>query len=173
MAIRRGVYLVPEDRRRTGIIAGQSIRDNILLSIWQRLANKFLINDRKGNEIVSDLSSKLNIKMVDMYQYIETLSGGNQQKVVFAKSISTKPNILLLDDPTVGIDIGAKSEITKLIRNIADEGNGVLLVSSEMEELARLCDRVLVLKRGRIVRELNREKGDIITEQTLNEAVQS
>lgn len=171
-AIEHGIFLVPEDRRKTGIVAGQSIRHNVLLPIWKKLTKKLFIDDNKGMELVSKLSSKLNIVMVDMEQYVEMLSGGNQQKVVFAKSLTTNPSVLLLDDPTVGIDIGAKNEIANLIRQIADEGNGVLLISSEMEEMARLSDRVLVLKQGKIVRELIRDKGDEITEETLTEAIQ-
>lgn len=172
-AIKNGLFLVPEDRRKSGIIAGQSIRINMLLPVWQRLKKRLFIDDRKGKEIAGDMISKLSVKTVNMEQYIERLSGGNQQKVVFAKSMVTEPSVLLLDDPTVGIDIEAKNEIANLIRNIADDGNGVLLVSSEMEELARLADRVLILKQGRIIRELSRSKGDEITEQTLAEAIQS
>ncbi len=170
--IKHGLFLVPENRRKEGIIAGQSIRHNILLPVWRRLKKRLFIDDGKGKKIATDLSQKLNIKMVDTEQYVEVLSGGNQQKVVFAKSLVTGPKVLLLDDPTVGIDVEAKNEIANLIRNIADEGNGVLLVSSEMEEMARLADRVLVLRQGKIIRELSRCKGDIITEETLTEAIQ-
>lgn len=171
--IKNGIVLVPENRRKDGIVAGQSIRMNILLPVWQKLRRRFFIDDQKGKEISADMISKLKVKTVDMEQYIERLSGGNQQKVVFAKSLVSKPFVLLLDDPTVGIDVEAKNEIAHLIRRIADEGNGVLLVSSEMEELARISDRVLVLKQGKIVKELCRDKGDMITEQTLTEGIQA
>jgi len=172
-AIKSGLFLVPENRRKSGIIAGQSIRENMLLPIWRRLTKKVFIDDKMGRQTASDMISKLHIRATDMEQYIEMLSGGNQQKVVFAKCLVTKPKVLLLDDPTVGIDVEAKNEIANLIRRIADEGNGVLLVSSEMDELARLADRVLVLKQGRIIRELSRDKGDLITEQSLVEAIQA
>lgn len=172
-AIRNGIFLVPENRRKSGIIAGQSIRHNMLLPIWKRLKNSLFINDQKGKEIAGDMIQKLSIKAVDMDQYVERLSGGNQQKVVFAKSLVTEPKVLLLDDPTVGVDIEAKNEIAFLVRSIADQGNGVLLVSSEMEELARLADRVLVLKQGAVIDELSRDNGDEITEQTLSIAIQA
>ncbi|MHB1394575.1 MAG: sugar ABC transporter ATP-binding protein [Clostridia bacterium] len=172
-AIRNGIFLVPENRRKSGIIAGQPIRHNMLLPIWKKLKNNFLINDQKGKEIAGDMIKKLSIKTTGMDQYVERLSGGNQQKVVFAKSLVTKPKVLLLDDPTVGVDIEAKNEIANLVRNIADQGNGVLLVSSEMEELARLADRVLILKQGIVIDELSRDNGDEITEQTLSIAIQS
>jgi len=172
-AIKNGIFLVPENRRKSGIIAGQSIRDNMLLPIWKKLKNRLFINDQKGREIAGEMIGKLSIKAVDMEQYIERLSGGNQQKVVFAKSLVTEPKALLLDDPTVGVDIEAKNEIANLVRNIADRGNAVLLVSSEMEELARLADRVLILKQGTVIDELSRDNGDEITEQTLSMAIQS
>ena len=171
-SIKSGLFLVPENRRKSGIIAGQSIKSNILLPVWQRIKKRLFIDDVRSGKIAADMVSRLSIKSVDIEQYVERLSGGNQQKVVFAKSLVTEPSVLLLDDPTVGIDIEAKNEIARLIRSISDNGNGVLLVSSEMEELARLSDRVLILKQGKIIRELSRDKGDEITETKLIEAIQ-
>lgn len=100
------------------------------------------------------------------------MSGGNQQKVVFGKCLASGPKLLLLDDPTVGIDVEAKASIAALIREAADSGSSILMVSSEMEELERLCDRVLIIGNGTIKRELNRQKGDEITEASLARAVQ-
>lgn len=172
-AIKNGLFLVPENRHKCGIIAGQSIHHNMLLPIWKKIRRNIFIDDKKGKDIVVDMISKLRIKTTNMQQYIERLSGGNQQKVVFAKCLVTKPKVLLLDDPTVGIDVEAKNEIAYLVRNVADEGNGVILVSSEMEEMARLADRVIVIKQGRISAELSRHNGDQITEQSLTEAIQA
>lgn len=171
-SIKNGLFLVPENRRKSGIIAGQSIKSNILLPVWKRMRKKLFIDEQQSNKIASDMVSRLSVKTVSTEQFVERLSGGNQQKVVFAKSLVTEPSVLLLDDPTVGIDIEAKNEIARLIRDISDHGNGVLLVSSEMEELARLSDRVLVLKQGKIISELSRDRGDEITEEKLAEAIQ-
>lgn len=154
-AIRSGVFLVPEDRRKDGIVSGQSLRSNVLLPIWKRLRSLFFIQDDKGETIVKRYVDDLNIAATGIDQLIERLSGGNQQKVVFAKSLATEPRVLLLDDPTVGVDIGTKKEIAQIIRGIVSRGNGVVFVSSEMEEIASLCDRVLVMRRGEIIEELD------------------
>lgn len=93
--------------------------------------------------------------MTGIDQLVQRLSGGNQQKVVFAKSIASQPKILMLDDPTVGVDIATKKEIAAIVRRFAEDGNGVILISSEMEELADMCDRILILWRGQVVEEIN------------------
>lgn len=152
-AIRSGMILVPEDRRKNGVIAGQPVRANVLQSIWKRLARLGWINEREGDRIVRKYVSDLNIRTTSIDQLVQRLSGGNQQKVVFARSLASEPKILLLDDPTVGVDIETKKEIAAIVRKIASLGNGVILVSSEMDELADLSDRVLVLQRGRIIHE--------------------
>jgi ribose transport system ATP-binding protein len=152
-AIRSGMILVPEDRRKNGVIAGQPVRANVLQSIWKRLARLGWINEREGDRIVRKYVSDLNIRTTSIEQLVQRLSGGNQQKVVFARSLASEPKILLLDDPTVGVDIETKKEIAAIARKIASLGNGVILVSSEMDELADLSDRVLVLQRGRITQE--------------------
>jgi ribose transport system ATP-binding protein len=171
-AIRAGMSLVPEDRRRQGVLPDESIRMNVLLPIWARLAGAGWIDDRRGRSIVTDLVQRLQVRMTGIEQVVRRLSGGNQQKVVVAKSLSSEPAILLLDDPTVGIDVQSKRDLATAIRRIAAGGSGVLLVSSEFEELAALCDRVLVFRRGAIVGELDRRRGDDISEASLLHAVQ-
>lgn len=152
-AIKAGMIMVPEDRRKNGMINGQTVRFNILQSIWKKLSQFGWINDNKGDRIASQYISNLNIRTSSSQQSIQRLSGGNQQKVIFARSLASEPKILLLDDPTVGVDIETKKEIAGIIREIAGKGNAVILVSSEMDELADLSDRVLVLQRGRIIAE--------------------
>ncbi|MFL5756755.1 MAG: sugar ABC transporter ATP-binding protein, partial [Chloroflexota bacterium] len=172
-AIRQGLSLVPEDRRRQGILPDESIRMNVLLPIWRRLARGPFIDDGRGRRIVGDLMQQLQVRATSMEQTVRRLSGGNQQKVVVAKSLSSQPSILLLDDPTVGIDVRSKRELGAAVQAIAASGSGVLLVSSEFEELAALCQRVLILHRGAIVSELDRRRGDEISEASLLHAVQA
>ncbi len=171
-AQKHGVSLVPENRHKNGIITGQSLRMNILLPVWKRLTKGFWINDKKGKEKVYELIGKLKIKTTDAEQLMEHLSGGNQQKVVIAKSIIGDPGILLLDDPTVGVDVGSKQEILHTVSLLAKDKKGIVFVSSEFEELANLCDRVLIIRKGRIIKEFDRHRGDNLTEGTLLGAAQ-
>jgi ribose transport system ATP-binding protein len=172
-AIRHGLSLVPEDRRRQGILPDESIRMNVLLPIWHRLTLGLFIQDNRGRTIVADLMERLQVRATSMEQIVRRLSGGNQQKVVVAKSLSSRPSILLLDDPTVGIDVRSKRELATAVQAIARSGSGVLFVSSEFEELAALCERVLILHRGAVVAELERRRGDEISEASLLHAVQT
>jgi ribose transport system ATP-binding protein len=170
-AIESGLMLVPEDRRKMGLVLGGTVRTNVLLPIWKRLVNFLFIRDREGTEIVNQYVKELNIKTTGIQQVVQRLSGGNQQKVVFAKSMACKPKILMLDDPTVGVDIETKKEVANIIHNIAASGDSVLLVSSEMDELATICDRILVFQRGRIVEEIDCQKTPV-TEEVLMKAIQ-
>lgn len=173
ISIEQGISFVPENRRKSGIIGLHSIKYNMLLSIWNRMKKKMFIDEKRCLECTEEMIEKLGLKCTGTDQEVQYLSGGNQQKVVFAKSMLIQPKILLLDDPTVGIDVEAKAAIGQLIRKIADENNAVLLISSEMEELERLCDRVLILSGGEVKKELSRKNGDLITEASLTEAVQT
>ena len=173
MSIAKGISFVPENRRKSGIVGIHSIQYNMLMPIWKRMAKRGLIDEKRCAENAESMREKLQLKCTGIDQEVQYLSGGNQQKAVFAKSLLIRPKMLLLDDPTVGIDVEAKAAIAGLIRSIADENNGVLLISSEMEELERLCDRVLVLSKGEIKKELCRNKGDEITETVLAEAIQT
>jgi ribose transport system ATP-binding protein len=115
---------------------------------------------------------RLNIRTTGLDQVVQDLSGGNQQKVVVARNLSVRPRVLLLDDPTVGVDVGSKREILMQVRSLAAQGNGIVLVSSEFEELSGVADRVLVIRDGAIVRVLDRSAGDDLSEAALSRAVQ-
>lgn len=171
--IAKGIFLVPENRRESGIVGIHSIHMNMLLPVWPRYLKNGLIDEKRSRSSAEVMKDKLKLKATGIDQEVQSLSGGNQQKTVFAKSLLIEPTVLLLDEPTVGIDVEAKSEIAQLIRTISDQGNGVLLVTSEMDEMARLCDRVLVLKQGRVHQVIERVTGAEITEHTLSEIIQA
>jgi len=172
-ALTNGIIHVPEDRRKNGVLGGLSVRSNILLPIWNRLSRYGFIQEKKGSDLVNKLVIDLKIKTTNYDQLVRRLSGGNQQKVVFAKSLTTQPKILLLDDPTVGVDVGTKEDIAQIIRSLANQGNAIILVSSEMEELADLCDRILIIQKGRIKRIIDCFQEKDINEEYLMNAIQS
>ena len=163
-AIGAGVGMVPEDRKAEGIIGQLSVRDNIALAILPRLTRSGLVSDRRRDEVVDALIARLRIKVSDPDQRVSELSGGNQQKVLLARMLCLRPAALILDEPTRGIDVGAKAEIQALVSELAAEGLGVLLISSELEEVVEGADVVLVLKDGAVVGSLN---GDEITEENI------
>ncbi|MED4600534.1 sugar ABC transporter ATP-binding protein [Paenibacillus validus] len=168
-AIRSGLALVPEDRRVQGLILDLQVKDNILLPSLSKITN-VLVNDKKGNEISEEWVKKLNIKTDSINKTSRLLSGGNQQKIVFAKWLANSPDIIMLDEPTIGIDIRAKVEIIDMVRDLADEGKSILLISSEMTELLAVSDRILVFHDGKVVKEFMRE--DIKSEEDLQHAIQ-
>jgi ABC-type sugar transport system ATPase subunit len=145
---------VTEDRRGEGLFLPLSAGDNIVMTELGAVASLGIIRPREQRRVVGEMIRRLGIKLSGQEQRVATLSGGNQQKVVFARWLVTAPRLLLLDEPTRGLDVGAKTEILRLVNGLADSGTAVLLVSSELEELTRLCDRYLVMVRGRIVAEL-------------------
>jgi ribose transport system ATP-binding protein len=169
-AIAAGIALVPEDRRAQGLVLEHSVRDNLLLPLLGRLRRGPLLDDRKGTSLSRRLIERFAVKVADPGRPVRLLSGGNQQKVVLAKWLGTEPDVLIMDEPTAGVDIGTKSEILAMVRRLADDGKAVLVISSEYPELLAVSDRVLVLRDGRVVRELDR--GDIADEETLQLAVQ-
>lgn len=169
-AIQYGISMVPEDRRTCGIIAEHSIRMNVLLPIWSKLLNLFFIKDKEGIKLTQKYIDKMDVKCQNIEEKIGTLSGGNQQKVVFAKSLVSAPEVFLLDDPTVGVDIAAKSSISKLIRSLADEGKAILLVSGEFDEIEKIAEKVLIFSDGRITETIIRGQ-DEISETSLTAAV--
>lgn len=170
-AIKAGFALVPEDRRMQGLILEHSVKDNMLLPILSKLIKGLFINDRRGKDIAQKYVEELSIKTDDIYKSSHLLSGGNQQKIILAKWLANDPNIFILDEPTIGVDIGAKSEIIEIIRQLADKGKSIIVVSSELAELNAVCDRILVMKNGTISQELLRK--DISSEEVLEHAVQS
>lgn len=149
-AIKYGIALVPENRKEQGLVLGMSCRDNITLSILNRLTNFGILGKRKELEIYDKYAEELAIKSPSWAQKVGNLSGGNQQKVVIGKWLSTHPKVLILDEPTRGIDVGSKSEIHKLIRSLAKTGYAVLVISSEMPEVLGVSDRILALYNGKI-----------------------
>ncbi|GAA0473710.1 sugar ABC transporter ATP-binding protein [Actinoplanes capillaceus] len=163
-AVAAGIAVQPEDRKAEGIIPGLSIRENIALSILPRMSTFGLVSDAKIDEIVDRFMKRLRIKASSPHQRVGDLSGGNQQKVLLARLLATGPKVLLLDEPTRGIDVGAKAEVQALIDELAAEGLGVVLVSSDAEELVEGSGRVVVLRDGAVVGVLT---GDDVTTESL------
>nr|XP_061811999.1 ribose import ATP-binding protein RbsA 3-like [Nerophis lumbriciformis] len=156
-ALGRGLALVPEDRKGQGLILDMAVKENMSLASLRRDARGPFLNAGKEEELVEEMISALSVKTPGSWQWARFLSGGNQQKIVLAKWLALKPKVLLLDEPTRGIDIGAKEEIYLLMEKFAREGMAVLFVSSEMEEIMGMADRTLVMHEGRITGELARE----------------
>jgi ribose transport system ATP-binding protein len=154
-AIKAGIALVPEDRKLQGLILDQSVNKNISLTILQKLEQwGIVLSNSKEKELTSTYINRLGIKTSSGANAAQTLSGGNQQKIVIAKWLATNPKILLLDEPTRGIDINAKSEIYKLMKSLAAEGMGIIMVSSELPEILAISDRVLVMCEGELTANL-------------------
>jgi ribose transport system ATP-binding protein len=148
-AIRAGIALVPEDRKLQGLILDQTIRSNISITILEKIQRwGLMLSSKKEKELTSKYISRLSIKTSSDNNAAKNLSGGNQQKIVLAKWLATHPRILLLDEPTRGIDINAKAEIYKLMKSLAAEGMGVIMVSSELPEILAVSNRVLVMCEG-------------------------
>jgi len=153
-AIRAGLALCPEDRKSDGIVPHMSVADNITLAILPELSKLGIVSKKEKKKIAELYIRKLGIKTPGPDQKIRNLSGGNQQKVLLAKWLVKQPLLIILDEPTRGIDIGAKMEIETLIQKLADDKISVLMISSEMEELIRGCDKITVLRDGENVGEL-------------------
>src|SRR5690242_191187 len=164
-----GIALVPEDRRLQGLILDHSVRENLLLPLLGKLQRGPFVSDRAGKALAKDLLDRFQVKAAHPGRPVRLLSGGNQQKVVIAKWLGTDPDVLIMDEPTAGVDIGTKSEILDVMRRLADAGKGVIVISSELPELLAVSDRVLVLRGGAIEKEIDR--GDIPDEETLQLAV--
>jgi ribose transport system ATP-binding protein len=163
-AIRRGISFVPEDRKGEGLISMQSVKHNISLTGLRFLSRFGFIKGASESSLARSSSEQLSIKSSSDEAEVSTLSGGNQQKVVLAKWLWLKPSILILDEPTRGIDVGAKAEIHNLILELARNGVAVLLISSELPEVLNLADRAYVMRDGTIVGELKREQ---LTQETV------
>lgn len=158
-AMEHGIVLVPEDRKLQGILANLSISDNINISLLDRNSNRFgFVSRKKEEQIAGDGIRNFKIKTPSPEKKIVELSGGNQQKCIVARWISTNPKVLILDEPTKGIDVGAKSEFYQMICEFAKQGLGVILISSELPEVIGLSDRIIVMKGRKIVGEVSREE---------------
>ncbi|MBV2185998.1 MAG: sugar ABC transporter ATP-binding protein [Rhizobium sp.] len=157
-AIEAGLAYVTEDRKHLGLVLNNNIMHNTTLANLAAVSARGFIDERKEARVASDYRSKLRIRSHSIYQEAVNLSGGNQQKVVLSKWLFTDPEVLILDEPTRGIDVGAKFEIYTIINQLAAEGKGILMISSEMPELLGTCDRIYVMNEGRIVAELSKEE---------------
>jgi len=157
-AIEAGLALIPEDRRTQGLILDHSVISNLSLPTINRLAPRGFVDEQRAHAVGQSLIERLRIKVSAITLPARTLSGGNQQKVVLGKWLAADPEVLVLDEPTAGVDIGSKSEIVELIRHLADAGKGVIMISSELAELLAVSDRILILSAGRLAREIQREE---------------
>ncbi len=155
-AIAAGIGFCSEDRKHEGIIPGMSVRENLTLALLPALSRSGVVDETEQRRIVDRFIKDIGIKCASPEQPIRELSGGNQQKVLLARWLCMNPKLLIFDEPTRGIDVGAKAEIQKLIRRLADDGLGVLMISSEIEEIVEGADRTFVLRDGRTVAELDR-----------------
>jgi ribose transport system ATP-binding protein len=167
-AIRHGLGMVPEDRATEGIVGDLSVRDNIVLAALPRLTRAGFVSERRQDELVGTFVRRLRIKVSSPDQKVRELSGGNQQKVLLARMLCLHPKVLILDEPTRGIDVGAKAEIQTLIDELAAQGLGILLISSELEEVVEGADRVVVLRDGAVVGTLS---GAEISEDRIMHAI--
>lgn len=165
-AIKAGLGFCSEDRKVEGIIPQMSVQENMTLALLPLLAKAGIVDTAKQEELVKTFIQKLGIKTAGPHQPIRELSGGNQQKVLLARWLCMNPKLLILDEPTRGIDVGAKAEIQKLINELAEQGLGVLMISSELEELSEGCDQVVVLRDGKSV--ANLEEDEISEEAMMN-----
>jgi len=169
-AIDAGIALIPEDRRVQGLVLDHAIRDNIVLPLLERISRAGFVDDGKGDSTTREAVSRLDIVARSIKQAVKELSGGNQQKVVIAKWLGMDPQILIMDEPTAGVDIGTKVEIVRIIRQFADAGGSVIMISSELPELLAVSDRLLILRDGHVESEIDRR--EIKREEELHHAVQ-
>jgi len=157
-AIDSGIAYVTEDRKNYGLVLIDNIKNNISMANLKKVSNNSIVEEHSENVIAEDFRKKFNIKSSSIMQKTGNLSGGNQQKVVLSKWIFTDPEVLILDEPTRGIDVGAKYEIYTIINELADSGKSIIVISSEMPELLGLCDRIYVVNEGEIAGELSRSE---------------
>ncbi len=170
-AINNGLAYVTEDRKNYGLILIDNIKNNVTLANLDAVSNSTVINEPQELVVARDYRSKLNIKCSGVRQTTLHLSGGNQQKVVLSKWLFANPEILILDEPTRGIDVGAKYEIYTIINQLVAEGRGVIIISSELPEVLGMCDRIYVMNEGRIVGEMPR--ADASQERIMETIMQS
>jgi ABC-type sugar transport system ATPase subunit len=155
-AIRHGIGLVPEDRKTQALVLDLTVRENITLASLGSLVRSGFVRLRRERERAQEFVRALRIRTPGLEQEVVNLSGGNQQKVVIAKWLALKPRVLILDEPTRGIDIGAKAEVHHLMSELAAQGVAILMISSELPEILGMSDRILVMRQGRIAGELPR-----------------
>ena len=159
-AMKLGLALVPEDRRLQGLLMPSPISSNTALTVLENLVRRFVIRKKDESALAKTWAEKLQLKYADIESSVERLSGGNQQKVVLAKWLATQPKVLIVDEPTRGIDVGTKSEVHRLLSQMAQDGLSVVIVSSELPEVLGMSDRILVMREGRQVALLDRHQAD-------------
>jgi ribose transport system ATP-binding protein/inositol transport system ATP-binding protein len=159
-AMKHGIALVPENRKEEGLVLINSVGFNISLPVLDQVIEGMSINEKKETELNDYYIKHLSIKTPNTRQLANNLSGGNQQKIVIAKWLATKPKVLILDEPTRGVDVGAKAEIYSIINRLAEEGVGIIMISSELPEIINMSDRVIVMREGHIMGELERDELD-------------
>ncbi|MBU5313910.1 sugar ABC transporter ATP-binding protein [Tissierella carlieri] len=157
-ALDKGIVYVSEDRKHDGLILMMDVRSNMTISALEKFKRFLGIDKKKENRIASEYREKINIKTPSLHQKVQNLSGGNQQKVAIAKSLLTDPKVLILDEPTRGVDVGAKKEIYDLLNKIKEEGRSIIMISSEMPEILGMSDRILVMHEGQLRGEISREE---------------
>jgi ribose transport system ATP-binding protein len=171
-AIKAGLALVPEDRRTQGLIGMHSIRSNASLPVVERFSSHGFLRDRKLTGAVQDVVERLELRPPKIWRQVGNLSGGNQQKVVISKWLLRDSKVLILDEVTAGIDIGTKSEIVRLMRDLADAGKSIVVVSSESSELLALADRIVIMSRGRVASTMSRDELEQAVDAGASEAEQ-
>lgn len=166
--IEAGIGYVTEDRKGSGLVLDMSVRDNIIMASLSKLSHMGKVNFKKANEQSDEFKERLKIKTPSMEQLAKNLSGGNQQKIVLAKWLMQNPEVIIFDEPTRGIDVGAKSEIYRLIASLAEEGKAIIFISSEMPEVLGMCDRIVVMSEG--VKKGELDKSEATQEKILSMA---
>ena len=169
-AVKEKLVYASEDRKKSGLVLAMSIMENTTMSILNSISKKSFINFKKERDITDQYMQELKVKAPTRDFVVENLSGGNQQKVLLAKALAAKPKVLILDEPTRGVDVGAKYEIYKIIGDLAASGVSIIMISSDMPELLGMSDRILVIKQGKLVWEVNRGP-DMNQEKILEKAL--
>lgn len=170
-AIRAGIALVPEERKEQGLFLIHSIATNLTFQVLPEFINHLSVNKKRENEIVDEFKNKLSIKMASTEQAAGELSGGNQQKVVISKWLAARPKVLIMDEPTRGIDVGAKAEIYKLMHNLAREGVSIIMISSELPEIINNSSRIAVMREGKLAGILDQSEAEASQEVIMSYAV--
>jgi rhamnose transport system ATP-binding protein len=156
--MRAGLAYLPEDRHQEGLVLDFSVAENVTLPILPRLFPRLLVRRGAERSLAADYAKRFDVRMAGVDQAAASLSGGNQQKVVLAKWLATEPRVLILDEPTRGIDIGAKVEVHRIIADLAASGLAIVLISSDLPEVLAMSDRIVVLHEGRVTAEISRQQ---------------
>ena len=171
-AMKYGIGLCPEDRKEQGLVLSKSVRENVSISVLKRVSKSGILNRKAEERIAETAVRKFNIKTPSVEKVAKELSGGNQQKVILGRWMAANPRILILDEPTKGIDVGAKAEIYQMVHDLAKQGIGIIFISSELTEVINVCENVIVMYEGEITGRFNRRR-DICTEEVILSAAMS